>query len=152
VLYVEPGSVPTSVQDALHDTLKPTHIVIVGGLAAVSQAVADSLHALTGVTPSRVAGADRYATAEQVALQVAGGAHPAAVYVASGVAFPDALTAAVLAGSAGDPVLLAGPTLPLPSGTSAGMSAMQPQAVIVLGGTVAISDAVLEALPAASAP
>ncbi len=109
VLYVEPGSVPTSVQDALHDTLKPTHIVIVGGLAAVSQAVADSLHALTGVTPSRVAGADRYATAEQVALQVAGGAHPAAVYVASGLAFPDALTAAVLAGSAGDPVLLAGP-------------------------------------------
>ncbi len=152
VLYVEPGSVPASVQNALHDILKPTKIVIVGGLAAVSQAVADSLHALTGVTPTRVAGADRYATAEQVALQVAGGGHPAAVYVASGLAFPDALTAAVLAGSAGDPVLLAEPLTPLPGGTFTGMASMQPQAVIVLGGTVAISDAVMEALPAASAP
>ncbi len=152
VLYVAPGSVPTSVRDALLNVLKPTHIVIVGGLVAVSQVVADSLHTLTGVTPSRVAGADRYATAEQVALQVAGGSHPAAVYVASGVAFPDALTAAVLAGSAGDPVLLAEPLAPLPAGTFAGMSSMQPQAVIVLGGPVAISDAVMEALPAASAP
>jgi hypothetical protein len=44
------------------------------------------------------------------------------------------------------------PATPLPAGTAAGMAAMKPQAVIVMGGSSALSDAVLIALPAASAP
>ena len=83
---------------------------------------------------------------------MADGSHPSAVYVASGLAFPDALTGAALAASLGDPVLLAKPLTPLPAGTFDGMATMQPQAVVVMGGTGALSDAVLVALPAASAP
>ncbi len=156
VLYVQPDAVPSSVDDALLNVLKPTHIVIVGGTAVVSDAVAGRLVAtyLGGDASrlTRLGGADRYATAEQVALQVADGSSPAAVYVASGLSFPDALTGAALAASLGDPVLLAKPTTPLPAGTAAGMAAMKPQAVIVMGGSSALSDAVLIALPAASAP
>lgn len=156
VLYVQPDAIPSSVDAALLNVLKPTHIVIVGGTAVVSGAVADRLVAtyLGGDASrlTRLAGADRYATAEQVALQVAGGSSPAAVYVASGLSFPDALTGAALAASLGDPVLLAKPSTPLPAGTAAGMAAMKPQAVIVMGGSSALSDAVLIALPAASAP
>ena len=107
VLYVQPDAIPTSVHDALLNVLKPTHIVIVGGTAAVSAAVANGPgHDLPGGDASRLTrlgGADRYATAEQVALQVAGGSHPSAVYVASGLTFPDALTGAALAASAGRP-------------------------------------------------
>ena len=156
VLYVQPGAVPSSVDDALLNVLKPTHIVIVGGTAVVSDAVADAMIATyladDASRLTRLGGADRYATAELVALQVANGSHPSAVYVASGLAFPDALTGAALAASLGDPVLLAKPLTPLPAGTFDGMATMQPQAVVVMGGTGALSDAVLVALPAASAP
>ena len=156
VLYVQPDAIPTSVHDALLNVLKPTHIVIVGGTPSVSAAVANGLVTtyLGGDASrlTRLGGADRYVTAELVALQVAGGSHPSAVYVASGLNFPDALTGAALAASVGDPVLLAMPATPLPAGTFAGMAAMQPQAVVVMGGPTALSDAVLIALPAASAP
>ncbi len=152
VLYVQPSAIPASVRDALVNMLTPTHIVIVGGVGAVSAAVSADLGKIAGSTPARFGGVDRYATAEQVALQVAGGSSPAAVYVASGLAFPDALTGAALAASLGDPVLLASTTTPLPAATAAGMAAMKPHAVVVMGGSGALSDAVLIALPAASAP
>ncbi|HXX61494.1 MAG TPA: cell wall-binding repeat-containing protein [Candidatus Sulfotelmatobacter sp.] len=152
VLYVQPTAIPSFVRDALVDVLTPTHIVIVGGVSAVSAAVATDLGEIAGSTPIRYGGADRYATAELIAAQVAGGSHPSAVYVASGVNYPDAITGASLAASLGDPVLLAMPSTPLPASTAAGMAAMKPDAVVVMGGSGALSDAVLVALPAASAP
>ena len=50
VLYVQPGAIPSTVDDALLNVLKPTHIVIVGGTAVVSGAVAD---AMIGALPRR---------------------------------------------------------------------------------------------------
>jgi putative cell wall-binding protein len=71
-------------------------VYIVGGTGAVSAAVENQVKAL-GVKTTRISGPDRYQTAVQVAKAI--GATPTAVFVATGVDFPDALSAGAAAGS-----------------------------------------------------
>lgn len=90
----------------------------------------------------RVAGLDRYDTAARVARQF-GSADT--VYVASGADFPDALAAAARAGSLGGPVLLVKPAS-VPSVTAVELDRLQPQTVVVVGGTGAVSAVVEDQL------
>ncbi len=64
-------------------------VYLLGGTSALSTAVANAITAL-GDVPTRIAGADRYATA--VAIAGAMG-NPTTVFEASGTNFPDALSA-----------------------------------------------------------
>jgi ell wall binding domain 2 (CWB2) len=64
-------------------------VYLLGGTAAISDAVATAITAL-GDVPTRIAGTDRYGTA--VAIAGAMG-NPTTVFEASGVNFPDALSA-----------------------------------------------------------
>lgn len=67
-------------------------------LAAVSEGVAEQLRA-QGAAVRRLAGATRYGTSAAVADEaLERGADPATTWVASGLAFPDALVAAASAG------------------------------------------------------
>ena len=97
----------------------------------------------------RVAGPDRYATAGAIAADAF---QPGidVVYVATGTAFADALAAAAVAGAKRAPVLLVTPTA-IPAATAAAIARLKPNRIVVVGGTGAVSDAVLEAL-GASAP
>jgi putative cell wall-binding protein len=125
--------------------LAPTTITIVGGPAAVSDAVATAVAERTTITPERIAGENRYDTAAKVADRFPTGA--ATAYAASGVDFPDALAAGAAAAGAGVPLLLVGPVGAPPVATSA-LSRLQPAEVRVLGGASAVGEGVLDQLRA----
>ena len=84
--------------------LDPDRVRVLGGPAAISDPLLAELDAAGGWQVERVAGADRYATAAQVA-----GLVPAAqgtVILASGESFADALAAGPLAAAGPHPILL----------------------------------------------
>lgn len=90
--------------------------------------------------PERVSGADRYAGA--VAASVAmGWRHVETVYVASGENFPDALSAASVAGINGAPLLLTARET-LPDVVRREIVRLTPTTVVVVGGELAVSEAV----------
>ncbi|MDQ3689769.1 MAG: cell wall-binding repeat-containing protein, partial [Chloroflexota bacterium] len=62
-------------------------------------------------------------------------------YVATGGAFPDALTGGVAAGRQGGPILLVRSTS-IPSATATELARLKPGRIVVLGGTSAVSAAV----------
>jgi putative cell wall-binding protein len=92
------------------------------------------------VASERIAGADRYATAAQVAAET----HPngaSLVYIASGNSSADALAAGAAAAVANAPLLLVSHGL-VPVATVQALEALAPTRVVVVGGTAAISSAV----------
>jgi putative cell wall-binding protein len=116
---------------------------IVGGTAAVAPAVQAALEA-DGYRVARIAGADRYATAEEVdetypsssiGTYASGG--PTAI-VASGLGFADALAGAPIAYSAGIPIVLTDPGS-LSTSASSALSTLGVSQVLLLGGTAAVS-------------
>jgi len=89
---------------------------------------------------TRIAGADRYATAAAISKASFAAGVPVA-YVATGANFPDALAAGPVAAAAGGPILLTTPSS-LAGATASELSRLKPGSVILLGGTGALSDAV----------
>ncbi|WP_122260787.1 cell wall-binding repeat-containing protein [Ornithinimicrobium cerasi] len=142
VLLVRPTSVPGVTATELR-RLQPDRVVVVGGTLAVSAGVESSLRTLLpDATVVRRAGGDRYQTAALIARDL-----PAAdvVYVATGADFPDALAGAARAGSVDGPVLLVRHGS-VPPSTRAELQRLAPDRIVVLGGTLAVSDAVVTAL------
>jgi len=112
-------------------------IVIIGGAAVVSEQLESHLASCTTLPVQRIAGSDRYATAGSIA------AHwPSAdtVFVATGLNFPDAISAGPAAASADAPILLTKPTS-LPAATRSEIQRLSPSRVVLLGETAAISQA-----------
>src|SRR5690606_4712631 len=144
ILLVGINGVPQETADAL-DALEPSSIIVLGGSAAVSDDIENDLRARAGVR--RLAGKDRYETAAKLASEFPGGMDK--VYVASGAdkSFPDALSAAALAGHEGVPVLLTKPNTVVPVVADT-IEDLAPAEVIVVGGDAAVSDAVYAGLGA----
>ncbi len=141
MLLVKNGTVPAEVKAEL-DRLRPENIVILGGSGSVSDTVATEL-AHWGLV-SRLAGGDRYATS----AAIAGATHPRGadtVIAASGQTFPDALSAAAPAGLLDAPLLLVSATRVAPTVLER-HRALDPDRVIVVGGTGSVSDAVASTL------
>lgn len=92
----------------------------------------------------RVQGADRYATAVAVSERLFPDPlafSPGVVYVVSGRSFADALSASALAGTMSTVLLLTAPTA-LPASVEAELRRLQPQNVVLVGGTGVVSPAV----------
>ncbi|MFC5791919.1 DUF1524 domain-containing protein [Agromyces tardus] len=102
LLLVQPTAIPSVVLNEIK-RLAPQKIVIAGGVGAVSAGVAAALSAIAPV--ERAAGADRYETS-RILAQTAGLPSSGIAYVATGRAFPDALSASGAAGTINAPVLL----------------------------------------------
>lgn len=96
---------------------------------------------------TRIAGSDRYDTAVQISRErfASGGPASAAVIVASGETFADALAGSTLAGVLHCPVLLTRKAA-LPSTVAAEISRLGAHTVYVLGGTGAVSAGVATAI------
>lgn len=94
---------------------------------------------------TRIFGRDRYATAAALTDSVAPGTP--VVYVATGQAFPDALSAAALAGSVGAPVVLVRSNS-IPAVTAEALRRLDPDTIVVVGGPSAVQDRVLTELGA----
>jgi putative cell wall-binding protein len=143
VLLVDGADVPDSVVAEVR-RLQPGKVIIVGGAAAVPDSVGVELGAYASGGWSRLAGADRYATAVAVSQATFSPGVPV-VYLATGANFPDALTGSALGAFGGGPVLLTGRDA-LPDATSAELTRLQPAQIYVLGGAALISDALIDSL------
>ena len=100
---------------------------------------------------SRLWGADRYETAAAISRSTFGASVPVA-YIATGTNYPDALGGVPAAGVAGGPILLVRSS-ELPSATRTELQRLQPQRIVVLGGSGAVSDLVASQLqPYTSSP
>jgi putative cell wall-binding protein/uncharacterized protein YkwD len=142
ILLTGRGSLPSATRSEL-DRLNPSKIVVLGGTGTVSGTVAGQL-ASYAPTIVRWAGADRYATAAAISRSTfAPGVRIA--YVATGTTFPDALSGGALAGRGGAPILLT-ERGSLPGATAAELGRLKPSAIVILGGSGAVSDAVASAL------
>jgi putative cell wall-binding protein len=88
--------------------LTPMTIIVVGGEASVSENVASQLsRAVTGVTVTRVGGADRFAVSRNLIRDPLVGAPPSTkIMLATGAQFTDALSAAPASAAINAPVLL----------------------------------------------
>jgi putative cell wall-binding protein len=139
ILLVGADHIPAETAAEL-DRLDPGRIVVLGGAGVVSDAVAAGLsgHATSG-SVTRLAGADRYATA--VAVSRGTFASGTTVFVATGMTFPDALGGGPVAGGLPGPLLLV-PGTYVPASVAGELQRLDPDTVVVLGGTSAVSNAV----------
>ena len=140
ILLVEPTSIPAATAAEL-TRLKPGRIVVLGGSGVVSNGVASALAAYAttgGVT--RLAGADRYATA--VAISAGTFSSRDTVYIATGATFPDALGGGPVAGGLPTAMLLVPSTGTVPSAVANELRRLDPESVVILGGTGAVSSSV----------
>ncbi|MFC9917629.1 cell wall-binding repeat-containing protein [Agromyces binzhouensis] len=94
---------------------------------------------------TRLAGADRYATAAAVSKATYPTAGVPVAYVASGLDYPDALSAAPAAAAQGGPLLLTGRTS-LSSATAAELTRLKPAKIVVVGGSGVVGSTVQSAL------
>ncbi len=143
LLLTGKGSVPAATAAEL-SRLRPGRIVVLGGTGVVSDAVVSQLNGYTTGGVTRVAGADRYATAAAISrFAFAGGA--GLVYVATAANYPDALAAGAAAARANAPILLVSQN-GIPAATAAELRNLGPSQIIVMGGPGAVSDAVVAQL------
>ncbi|MBR9647287.1 cell wall-binding repeat-containing protein, partial [Clostridium tyrobutyricum] len=104
ILLTTADELNADAKDALN-TLKPKNVYIVGGEAAVSKSVADSL---SDYSVTRLSGANRYATNLAVANELVKnhGVSKDNLLVVTGQAYSDALSAAPVAAAKGEILLL----------------------------------------------
>ena len=143
MLLTRPDGLPAATVAELK-RLRPAEIVILGGTGAIKAIVEQQLRAIAPVT--RISGGDRYETAAAVVARYFSGS--ANVWLATGLAYPDALAAAPLAAVTSAPLLLTRPTS-LPAPTIAQLLRLHPSLVYVAGGTSAVGVSVINAIRAA---
>lgn len=145
ILLVTPTSIPGATAQAIA-ALAPKAIKVLGGTASVSDAVKDALGAAAKVTPTRLAGADRYGTAVAISQDTYPGTPSVTtLYIACGSNFPDALVGAAL----GEPLVLAdGRTVA--ATVLAEVTRLHPGRIVFLGGPASISYSVVLAIRGAA--
>jgi putative cell wall-binding protein len=137
VLLVLKNEIPAVISAELA-RLSPESIVVLGGTDVISNGVQSTL---AGIAPtSRLGGADRFETATLVSGATFDPRVPVA-YIASGSNYPDALAGAAVAGVNNGPVLLVHQN-EIPAVVTAELARLNPQRIVVLGGTTVISNAV----------
>lgn len=140
-LLLVDGNIPQTTAAELV-RLQPGRIVVLGGPVAVSDEVEQGLRAYAAAVV-RLAGGNRYETAARIAASFAEPNDPA--FVATGENFPDALTGTPPAGMAGGPLVLVART-EVPGAIAAELERLDPSRAVVLGGEVAVSAGVADAL------
>jgi glucose/arabinose dehydrogenase/putative cell wall-binding protein len=136
LLLVKSDSIPAATQAALND-LDPQRIYVLGGTAVIKAAVATALDAYTTGPVTRLAGVNRFATAEAI-TRTFWPTKMSPAYVASGMNFPDALAGGAVAGKLGVPLLLANQNdATLYTGQE--VLRLSPLRLTMLGGTASLS-------------
>lgn len=155
ILLTRPGALPEATADVVAE-LSIAHGAVIGGTVAISAEVKTAFDVLlvanSGSASERWFGADRYATAVDVAEEgiEAGLASFDYVGVATGENYPDALAGGVAAGAHGGVVALTG-TSQLPGATAGFLVEHAPviMYVDVFGGLSAVTPAVRTAIETA---
>ena len=143
LLLTDPDVLPRATATELR-RLAPDRLVLVGGQAAVGDAVERELQAYAGRV-QRIAGRDRYDTAARLARAGWGDTAVDAALVANGEGFPDALGASARAAHEDVPVLLTRRD-GVPDTTGTTLDVLGVETVTVAGGTGVVSESTLAAL------
>ena len=114
--------------------LAPSRIIVLGSSGTITDAVAAELGRIA--TVERIAGPNRYATATAVSARFFGTARPG-VMVATGVNFPDAMSAGAAATVIRGPMLLTA-TSALPAGVPEEVARLAPQTAYLLGSSATV--------------
>lgn len=101
-----------------------------------------ALETWTGMSTERVAGADRFAVAADLAREFDS---PDTVFIVNGLNYPDALSTAPYAARLGAPLLLVTPDQ-IPAAVGAVLAEISPSKIIIVGGPRSVSSAVEAAL------
>jgi len=142
---VEPGPDPTT-GPAPSPTASPTEEAPAPTLAPEQPGAQPPLTSTAASTADRIGGSDRYATAVAISTQAfTTGAD--LVFLASGINYPDALSAAPVAAALGAPLLLTNPRA-LPATVAAELQRLDPAEVIIVGGPTVVSPEVEAAVRA----
>ncbi|MGI8946675.1 MAG: SpoIID/LytB domain-containing protein [Ornithinimicrobium sp.] len=145
LLLTKPGGLPPSTRRQL-DRLNPTEVLVLGGSSAVNTATARAAGAYSqGGGFTRLAGTNRYGTAEQVSRQYPSGTRTAVV--ASGTAYPDALVGAALGGRRAAPLLLTERN-GIPPATKRALDRLSLSRAYAVGGDSVVAERVLNLLGA----
>lgn len=123
-------------------SLKPSHIIVCGGTAAISDTVLGQIASATGMQPTRCAGATATGTACDIyrkAASVTGSAWSTTAIVATNSGYWDALSIAPYAYAKGCPIFLSEGAEKLSSETLATMKNGGITQVYIVGGTAAVS-------------
>ncbi len=152
-ILLTPGSSLAPEASAALTALKIKHVIILGGTAAILPAVQTQVESL-GITVERLSGAVR----QQTAIAIAGaeqahlGFGTNAYVLARGDNFPDALAGGPLGGKDSAPILLTVDPNTLGTDTQTFLTTNNAHVneLFVLGGTAAISDAVVSAASGAA--
>jgi putative cell wall-binding protein len=138
VLLTHPEWLPSATNTAL-TRLQPERVVIVGGPSVVSASIESTLRARFPEV-IRLAGSDRFATAEAVASwQFPNGSE--VVYVATGMGYHDALLAGPAAVRHEAPLLLVTRDT-VPIATRRALEAADPSRIVLVGGSGVVSTSV----------
>jgi putative cell wall-binding protein len=140
LLLTTPDSLPQSIADEFSE-LDPDDVVIVGGQAAVSAGVESQVRALLpDADVERISGVDRFEVSRKVAQRAFPDGADAA-YVATGLNFPDALSASGAGGHNGEPVVLVngGATSVDPAVADLLTNTLKVKTVKIAGGTASTS-------------
>ncbi|MDO7883528.1 cell wall-binding repeat-containing protein [Salinibacterium soli] len=143
------GATSTTYTTTISDAGRRITVAVTGRLSGYLPTTKTSAPttALTGgPTVSRLSGADRYSAAAAISAS-AFAPGVAVVYVASGVNFPDAISAVPAAARYGSPLLLTEPG-GLPAATRTEILRLRPARIVVAGGEASVSPAVFAALSA----
>lgn len=139
LLLTDGEALPGPTAHALRE-LAPTRVTVVGGPAAVTDAVLDDVRAVTGAGIRRLSGPNRFATARAVADELP---DARALFVATGLDFPDALAGGAV--SDGAPLVLVAPDR-VPPATSGLLRDRAVDRLVVLGGEAAVTGETLDDL------
>ncbi|TLM72663.1 MAG: hypothetical protein FDZ70_08300, partial [Actinobacteria bacterium] len=159
LLLVRKNSLPAETTAEIA-RLGASMFMVVGGTAAVSDAVVDAIEAVHGeFSVERVSGVDRYATAVAVSQRVyditemsrENSVWYGAAIIVSGESYADALAAAPLSAARHLPILLVKRD-ELPIATAAELSEDYYRSAVVIGGEAAVSANVQEEAEAFIAP
>lgn len=134
ILLTQKDRTPTAVREEI-ERLKPRRVWVLGGPASVSDAQVRYFRQKSPRGAGRLAGDSRYATAADTALRF-GTAET--VYVASGLSYPDALSAGDAGAATASPVLLSARTW-LPRETADALATLRPRRVVLVGGPAVLS-------------
>lgn len=123
--------------------LDPTTVIIAGGTGVISSAVQTQIEA-TGADVLRLAGTNRYATSLRVIQEFFEPGDPLdTLYLVTGRDFPDALSAGAAAAAREEPMILVdGRASSLPSAVTTRISQLDPDRVVVVGGTGVMSQGI----------
>jgi len=145
VLLTTPNSLPDSTRQELL-RLEAKKVFILGGSSAIASGIETILKQELGMETERISGANRFATAAEIAGRLSKLTSFDTAIIAYGNNFPDALSAAPFAAAEGIPILLT-QTGKLPQETIQALEDLAIAKTIVAGGASAVGSAVFSQLP-----